>query len=765
MKIVLSWLREYCEWDWSVEELVERLTMSGTEVENVEQTGFALDGFVTAKVESFVPHPNADRLRLCQINDGTTIRQVVCGASNFKVGDTVALATPGAVMPAGFKIKKSKLRGELSEGMMCSSAELGLLESDAEAETKGILILDETQLAGVDLKDLYDGETVLECEVTPNRSDLLSYRGLSREMEALGATITDFSFPAAHTCVASHGNCSVEVHDSEGCPRYTAAVIEGVSVKPSPSWLQERLTAAGLRPVNNIVDITNYVLLETGQPLHAFDADQLNGSKILVRRAADQEKLLALDGQTYELSISDLVIADEKQPIAIAGVMGGEVSGVSEKTHTVILESARFQPATVRATSRRLGLISDSSYRFERGVDPLAVDLASARAVQLILELAGGSLVGEPLESSPVDNPEVQVAMRLERVERVLGFAMSEQRVAELLGALGCVKVGEEWAIPSYRLDLRREIDLIEELARFEGLKTVEAAMPAGTSATSKADERYDLECALRSRLTGWGYYEALTDSLVPEDDNPQAVRLNNPLVVDSAQLRSSLLETLLPSIRKNLGRGNDDLKLFEIGTIFEQHKGRSVEKRRILLVGTGKMAQQHWHLTEEDFGYFHLKGIYESLGKEFEGIQLTRKKEICGLVPAEQLKAAGIKVAVWFAEWDLTKLKRPATAIFKPLADYPAVKRDLAFTMERSVPAAEVEQAILITGISELQSVVCFDVFQDDSGQKLDAGKKSLAYALTYRSSERTLKDKEVANWDQQVIESVKKETGAVLR
>jgi phenylalanyl-tRNA synthetase beta chain len=448
--------------------------------------------------------------------------------------------------------------------------------------------------------------------------------------------------------------------------------------------------------------------------------------------------------------------------------MGGETSGVSEKTVKIVLESARFEPATVRATSRRLGLMSESSYRFERGIDPLAVDLAAARATQLILELAGGNVVGEPFESAPVENPEVTVALRLERVEKVLGFAMSEQRVGELLGALGCRKSNESeniWVIPSYRLDLRREVDLIEELARFEGLKTVEAAIPAGTAPTSKADLRYDLENALRTRLTGWGFYEALTDSLVPGNDSPTAVSLNNPLVVDSAQLRGSMLETLLPCVRKNLGRGNDDLKLFEIGTIYEQHKGRSVEKRRLVLIGTGKVSEQHWDQADEDLGYFHLKGIYQGLQQEFSGIQLTTKKEICGLVAGDQLKAAGIKVPVWFAEWDLTKFSAPATPLYQPLADYPAVNRDLAFTMDRALPAEDVEKAIQKTAIAELQSVSCFDVFQDDSGEKLDAGKKSLAYALTYRSSERTLKDKEVASWDQQVIESVKKETGAVLR
>ncbi|MEM1157280.1 MAG: phenylalanine--tRNA ligase subunit beta [Verrucomicrobiota bacterium] len=763
MKIVLSWLREYCDWEWPVAELVERLTMSGTEVENVEQTGFALDGFVTAKVDSYIQHPNADRLRLCQINDGTCIRQVVCGASNFEVGDSVALATPGAVMPAGFKIKKSKLRGEVSDGMLCSSEELGLPEQSDEDQ--GILILDQKQEPGVPLKELYSGETVLECEVTPNRSDLLSYRGFSREMEALGARKTDFVFTRPHTCVAAHSSWSVDVQDVTACPRYTAAVIEGVKVQPSPAWIQERLTAAGLRPVNNIVDITNYVLLETGQPLHAFDSDVLNGNQIIVRRAAENESILALDGETYELNETDLVIADTQNPVAIAGVMGGEISGVSEKSETILLESARFEPASVRATSRRLGLISDSSYRFERGIDPLAVDLASARALELILELAGGKLVGVPFESAPVVTSEITVPLRLNRVEKLLGFAMSQERVTMLLGALGCRHTDKDWQIPSYRLDLRREVDLIEELARFEGLETVEAALPAGTAPSSQADQRYNLESALRQRLTGWGYVEALTGSLVPVDEASSAVRLQNPLVVDAAQLRTTMLETLLPCVRKNLGHGNEDLKLFEIGTVFEQYQGRSVEKRRLVLVGTGKDSSQHWNRSDEDFGYFHLKGIFEGLGQEFSGIQLTRKKEVCGLVSSDLLKVAGIKVPVWFAEWDLTRLKQRAAAIYQPLADYPAIKRDLAFTMQRSVAAADVEHAILKTGINELQSVVCFDVFQDDLGQKLDASQKSLAYALTYRSSERTLKDKEVAKWDQRVIESVKKETGAALR
>lgn len=762
MKFVLDWLEEYCEWDWPLDELVERLTMSGTEVEGVESTGFDLDGFVVAQVESFQQHPNADRLRLCKVNDGEAVRQIVCGASNFKDGDKVALAQPGALMPAGFKIKKSKLRGELSEGMMCSAEELGL---PVDEEEKGILILDADFPVGKALRECFSGDTVVECEVTPNRSDLLSYRGMSREMAALGARVTDFSFPDGPECTSSHPEIQLAIDDVAGCPRYTATKLVGVQVGPSPDWMRQRLTAAGLRPVNNVVDITNYVLLETGQPLHAFDLAKLAGNTIGVRRAKEGESLLALDGNTYSLEASDLVIADEAGPVAIAGVMGGEETGVTNSTTSVLLESARFFPADVRATSRRLGLMSDSSYRFERGVDPAAVNLAAARAIQLLVEHASATVDGPTVESAACDIEDQLVPLRLSRISTVLGFEVSDERVQGILQPLGCRRVGSDWLVPSYRLDLRREADLIEEIARFEGLKAVESALPPGASPLTRADQRYDAEAVLRQRLNGWGFFESLTGSLVPRKEGPSRIGLLNPLVTDAAELRDSLLEALLPCVRHNLGRGNEDLKLFEIGTVYQQHKKHMVEKRQLVVVGTGKADALHWSREQEDFGFFQLKGVAAALESEFETIRLAGKDSGPGLVSPKLLKSFGIKVPVWFAEWDISKLKLASGKTYSPLADYPAVKRDFAFVVDRTISSADVEKAILSTGIAELESVCCFDVFSDESGQKLDKDKKSLAYALTYRSPERTLKDKEVVAWDRKVVEAVEKAVGATLR
>ncbi|MGF1678669.1 MAG: phenylalanine--tRNA ligase subunit beta, partial [Candidatus Methylacidiphilales bacterium] len=699
MKIVASWLRDFCVWDWPVEVWVEKLTMSGTEVEAVERTGFHRDGFVVARVESFVPHPNADRLRLCRVFDGSMERQIVCGASNFSIGDHVVLALPGAVMPAGFTIKESKLRGELSQGMMCAASELELPAPEGES---GLMLLDSSVQPGTPLRDWIQGDVVLDCEVTPNRPDLLSYRGLAREMIALGARENDFRSPNPIPCASKHPDWSVVVDNPLDCPRYTLTYFDQVKVGPSPEWMRNRLIAAGVRPINNVVDITNYVLLETGQPLHAFDAALLHGKEIRVRRATSGESLLALDGQNYALTDGDLVIADASGPVALAGVMGGEGTGVTEKTLRVVLESARFAPSVVRATSKRLGLSSDSSYRFERGIDPTAVQRAVARTVELMKELTGAKVLGATLESCPLEHSPIEVSLRSERVRTILGRPVETKRITEILQALGCVPLSSEsdearrWTMPSSRLDLRREIDLIEELARFEGLDSIQSEMSPGVAAWSKADERYDAETRLRQTLTGLGFTEAMTGSLVPEGgDKEGGVQLSNPLVSDAARLRTDLLESLLPSVRINLGQGTTDLKLFEAGTVYQQHKGRAVEKRHLLLLATGKVRADHWTGTEREFNYFDMKGLVEWIESEFHGITALSKDGAAGLVSTAELKQHGIKVPLWFAAWDISKMAMPARRSFKPLPQYPGVKRDLAFVVNRSMPSAALEQAI----------------------------------------------------------------------
>lgn len=758
MKIALSWLKEYCDWDWSVEELSERLTMSGTEVIGLEETGLSEEKIITAKVLSFQKHPNADRLRLCQVYDGTETRQIVCGASNFQEGDIVPLALPGAKMPEGFTIKKSKLRGELSEGMMCSGPELGLSQDDS-----GLLILDAGIEPGRPLKDLYQNETVLEVEVTPNRPDLLSYLGVARELKALGAGGTAFELPKPEACKGS-GAWEAQVKDKKACPRYTAILIEGVKVGPSPEEMQRKLKAIGLRPVNNIVDITNYVLYETGQPLHAFDADKLDGEKIFVRKAAEGEKFSALNDKIYSLKSKDLVIADNKGVIALAGVMGGKESSVTEGTTRVLLESACFDPLLVRETSRRLQLISDSSYRFERGVDPVGVDLARFRAATLIEELAGGKAVGSGVESASfVFKPSV-ISVRPERVKKVLGFEVKEDRVKQVLSALGIMPVGgTNWEVPSYRGDLVREVDVIEEIARMEDYEEIPSKARAGVSRLGTADASYDRENRIRHFLADIGYHEIQTSSFVRiEEKQEHTLTVLNPLNEDLTDLRSSLLESALPVIRTNLAREARNLKCFEIGKSYGKRDGKYYEEKHVLIMAVGKESPMYWAEEPRDYDYFSLKGVVEALAREVPGVRIP---EEMGLLPPAMVKKAGVKAPVYAAELILEEIKEQTSPLFVPLTVYPPVTRDLAFTVSRTVKQQEVLEAVRGAGVKALESVECFDVFQDDSGEKLDAGKKSLAYTLTYRSTEKTLQEKDVAQWEAKIVASVKERVNGELR
>lgn len=760
MKINLNWLRDYCDWSWSEEELVEKLTMSGTEVEGIHRTGFigSEQHFIAVRIESFEKHPNADKLSVCQVNDGkgSGLRQIVCGAKNFKAGDVVPCALPGAVMLAGFEIKDSKLRGERSSGMLCSSVELGL-----PAGEDGLLILSSKVEPGTALTKLFHGETVLEVEVTPNRADLLSYRGLARELIALGAEDKNLKHSSlkAH---ASAGTWIAKIDDEDLCPRYTGRLLENITVAESPDWLKGRLLSMGLRPINNVVDITNYVLLELGQPLHAFDAQVLKGETLFIRKAQECETIQALDGKTYALKTTDLVIADETDPIAIAGVMGGQTSSVQSATKSIILESASFKAGSVRATSRRLALISESSYRFERGVDSLAVDLAMERATELLVELAGAR-VADSFATKPEQVEARTITLRLDSIEKVLGYRITESRVNEILTALGCQSEGLVFQIPSYRPDLLREIDLIEELSRIEGMVRVQATLPRGVAARSSADIQYDREWELRRFLTNRGYTEWVTGSLHARSEaSSEAIELINPLTEDYAQLRSSLLSTTLPCVRTNLSQSALSIKAFEIGTVYRQVKGRSIEERRLIILGCGLDQTEQWNQESRVLDYFNIKGLLEAVAQSFPEIKI---QEEFGPVPEAVLKTFSIKVPVLAAELTLKLTGRKAASQYVPLTQYPSVRRDLAFVVDRGVRQEDLLKVIRSTSIAELQGVECFDVFQDDQGVKLAKEKKSLAYALTYRSSERTLTDSEVSQWQTLIVSTAQAKLGAVLR
>ncbi len=776
MKVSLNWLKELVDLP-PVEALTEWLTKAGVEVEGVEHKGVAIEKVVVARILESTQHPNADRLSVCRVDDGSgQPRQIVCGAKNYKVGDCVPLALPGAVLPGDFKIKTGKLRGVESEGMMCSGKELGVAEDSA-----GLLILPESAVPGTPIGALFPPDTVLDLEVTPNRPDLLSTLGIAREVATLVKAplrTPQAVVEAASVATAPATDAEVALEAPEACPYYTARIIRGVKVGPSPAWLRERLEAVGLRPINNVVDITNYVLLELGQPLHAFDLGKLSGG-IRVRHATEGEKLRALDGEEYPLAPHHLVIADAQQAQAIAGVMGGEESGVTEATVDLLLESAWFAPAGVRRASRELGLSSDSSYRFERSVDAAGVARASERAVRLILELAGGEaepalrVAGEAPQSRPV------VPLRAERLTAILGTEVPQERVEQILTGFGLEQTAEGWRAPSFRPDLTREIDLIEEIARVIGIEAIPSRIQARFFPASEADRRHNHAARVRSVLAGLGGRETRTLTLISEsatalfpiEETP--LRVRNPLNEGQVILRPSLLPGLLETAAHNVRNGTRDLRLFEVGRVFRP--GTPEERTTLGLLLTGAVAPVSWRENAPRAVDLHdLKGWLAALARalNLEGeltfhpgthpalglAAIVRRGEVAIGIAGQLLPARARELdlpgAVLVAEVDLGGLAARPAAGFTELPKFPATTRDVALLLPLGVAHGEVEALLRSANEPLLVGVELFDIFTDPTGEKIPADRKSAAYQLTYRSNERTLTAEEVAETHQRLKE-----------
>ncbi len=786
MKLSLNWLSEYVDLTLDPDSLSSLLTMAGIEVEGVTRSGADFPHVVVAQILSSDPHPDADRLSVCRVDDGGGApRQIVCGAKNYKVGDKIPLALPGAVLPGDFKIKKGKLRGVESEGMMCSAKELQLA-----ADADGLLILPADSRVGAPMAELFPSDTVFDIEVTPNRPDLLSHIGVAREISALTGHRLVLPEPGPDSDSDS-GRMPVTISDSDRCPLYSARLIRGVRVAPSPAWLVHRLESAGLRPINNIVDVTNFVLLETGQPLHAFDASTLHGG-IEIRRAAAGEVFPALDGKSYPLNTDDLVIADANRPVALAGVMGGEQTGVTDATTEVLLESAQFLPSTVRRTSRRLGLISDSSYRFERGVDRQGVLRASQRAVSLILELAGGTAEpGISISGGSIPAP-VHVNLRGDRCRSLLGAPIDDDEISRILIAFGLSRIGGDntastWSVPSHRLDLTREIDLIEEVARVHGLDRIPRTRRAFTAPESAMDRVFDFSMAVRRRLQGAGFHEARTLTLLSEsmladdcfgDDN--ILRVKNPLGEDSAALRPSLVPGLVKSAAFNVRQGTTDIRIFELGRVF--HSGVPEESTKLALLLHGAVLPEMWReKSPRPSDFYDLKGVLSQVVpalhcRPSENSRLPLCAEVLsgetpvgwiGQVWPARARELDLNGALLVTEIDMTALYavcvRPPS--FSAWPKFPSTRRDIAMVVSGTVTHRQIVD--ILRGAREplLSSIEVFDVFTDPTGEKVPMEMKSVGYALTYRAADRTLTSEEVTTAHAALKDRLQTRLGAQLR
>ena len=814
MKVTLNWLKQYVDFNWSPEELTERLTMLGLEVEGVQKISGAFDGIVVAQVITRDKHLSADKLSLCRVNDGTGERQIVCGAQNFKAGDKVPLILPGASLPlkAGdkepFTIKVGKIRGVESHGMLCSHEELGLdPEAIGHKKEDGLLILREEAKVGQPFGEYLGrsgSDVVYDLEVTPNRPDLNSAIGIAREIAAL----TGNALRVPEIKLATSGGKAAElvfvrIEDSENCPRYTARVVKGVKVGPSPAWLRDTLEKVGIRSISNVVDVTNYVMLEIGQPLHAFDyhliAKGADGKPtIVVRRAAAGEKFKTLDNQERTLTNEMLLIADEQKGIALAGVMGGANTEINNSTVDVLLESAYFAPVNIRRTSKLLGLRSESSYRFERGADVGISDWASQRAAQLILETAGGQLAEGVVDVYPKPTQPKELTLHFAHSKDLLGIGISHADQVSYLNKLGMETVSQQpgeatFRIPSWRVDMKREVDLIEEVGRLYGIDKIPSTPPRGALGSHAFDAVYDQIAEARRILTGLGLNEAQGQTLISKAEvrginENDIVALANPLSSDMDVLRPSLLPGLIHSLRHNVSRKNDDVALFEIGRVFTNVNGQTKENRNIAIAITGQRAQNFWSGEDRNakFDAYDLKGLVEEFIEQFglRGVMFGKRAESTALflesaavtrggkLPLGELgqllptlaKKYDLRDAVFLAEFNLDLLlsKRNAAKSFKALPQFPSSRRDVAMLVPETVTHEAVLQSVKQAKAANLESVELFDVFR---GKGVPDGQKSLAYAFTYRAADKTLTDADVNSAHEKVLETLKTQLKVELR
>ena len=795
MKVPFSWLNELVELDQDINTLSDQLTFIGLEVESVETLGSEFDGVVAGVVTHVQQHPNADKLKLCLVAYGESEQmRVVCGAPNVMVGGVYPFAPVGTELPGGFTIKKAKIRGEESMGMLCAKDELGLGEDQS-----GLLELGSDVVAGTPFVEIWGApETVIELEITPNRPDCLSMIGIAREIAAL--TNKPINLPKKTVSNSNTSSISVNVCDAEYTPRYTLRVIDGVKIGPSPQWMQKRLEAVGIRPINNVVDITNYVMLETGHPLHAFDQGSINGNEISVRRAFPNEKIQTLDGVDRSLDDSMLVIADSEKPIALAGVMGGANSEVKADTTSIILEAACFNATSIRSTAKKLGLHSESSYRFQRGVCANSVSDASDRAVMLLMEFAGAKTSSSMIDKYEKPQDEKIISVDWKRIAQRIGAPISDEESKSILLKLGMEIIeaeGEAKVIPPlYRLDLDREIDLVEEVARIYGMERIPENIPQAKVVDGCNDSRYNSLRSLRNNLQGLGVSEIMNYTLVSDnlldrfDENNKSVRekLPHPISEDQSVLRTSLIPQMVESLGRNYSRQINEACFYELGRVFNRENNNLIQSERVSFGMMGPVGRRQLNkrrpleaeemfiwmkgliqvlLNKQNLNDLIFKDLDNSYYEDGQALSVYHKDSRIGsfgLIKKSILESWKVNTSVAVGELELDALLSVVGqySSVNEVPVYPSISRDLALIVDQGVTNDSVINIVTKLQPKNLESLELFDVY---TGKGVDKGKKSVAYSFTYRSANQTLTDKKVNKVHQQVIDTLCKELVAEVR
>lgn len=805
MRVSYQWLKDYVDIQISPQELADKLTLSGLAVDVVEELGAEIENVVTGRIEKIERHPNADKLVVCQVDVGQgEPLQIVTGATNVGEGHIIPVALEGAKLAKGLQIKRSKLRGVESRGMLCSGQELGmeskLMSSDM---ANGILILPEDVKIGLDAKEvlgLYD--SVLELDLTPNRGDALSMIGVARDVAALLNTELKIPVPKVEENQENINDLAkIEIEDPDLCRRYVGRVIKGIKVGTSPIWLQNRLRAAGVRPISNVVDVTNYVMLEMGQPLHAFDYDKLANHHIIVRRAKENEKIVSLDGVERTLNPEMLAITDASGPVAVAGVMGGLDSEVTDATVNLLIESAYFHPINVRRTSKALGLRSESSVRFEKGIDVNGCRRVADRAVQLIQQLAGGSISAGVIDQFPNPIAEKTILLRPSRVNWVLGVEIPQQEIFRIMESLQ-FRVQEQGddllvTVPTFRPDIFGEWDLIEEVARMHGFNQIPETLPFGASTQGVRTPEQQMNWDIRNIMISCGFSEVVTYSFVhprvfdlmnlPQDSKfRNAVQLQNPLSEEQSVMRTVLVPSLLEVLQKNLNRRAQSGTIFEISRVFYPQEGQPLpEEVPVLAAVAYGHTQKTWNQPGRPMDFFFLKGVVEQLlaGLGVQNVTFNRHQDpsfhpgrcakietngqMLGVVGElhpnviENYELPGRAVAMKLDLQALAQTNRPVKQ-YQGLPKFPTVERDLAVLVQQEVLAADMLAIIQKAAGNLLQETEIFDLYQ---GSQVPEGYKSVAFAMKFQAPDRTLTDEEINDKMQRIIKSLAAQTGAELR